>query len=102
LITAPRWGYKDVGEYYAKASPFFSLMKNEKSLPKTLFIQSKDDPWVPFLAAEKLMRKMKLSNDQKGNKFIFTDKGGHNGFHGIQGCWGDLVVSKWFLSLKNI
>ncbi len=102
LITAPRWGYKDVEEYYAMASPFFSLMKNEKSIPKTLFIQSKDDPWVPFLAAEKLMTKMRFSNDQKNNKFIFTDKGGHNGFHGVQGCWGDQVVSKWLLSFQTI
>ena len=102
LITAPRWGYKDVEEYYAKASPFFSLIKNEKSLPKTLFIQSKDDPWVPFCAAEKLMKKMKSSSEKNVNQFIFTEKGGHNGFHGVQGCWGDQVVSKWFLSLKNI
>jgi len=102
LITAPRWGYENVEEYYAKASPFFSLINNEKIIPKTLFIQSKDDPWVPFLAAEKLMEKMKYSNDQKINKFIFTEKGGHNGFHGVDGCWGDQVVSKWFLSLKTI
>ena len=102
LITAPRWGYKNVEEYYAKASPFFSLIKNEKPIPKTLFIQSKDDPWVPFLAAEKLMKKMKFSNNQKSNNFIFTEKGGHNGFHGIEGCWGDQVVTKWFLSLKTI
>jgi len=102
LITAPRWGYKNVEEYYAKASPFFSLIKNEKPIPKTLFIQSKDDPWVPFLAAEKLMEKMKFSNNQIANQFIFTEKGGHNGFHGVQGCWGDQVVSKWFLSLKTI
>ena len=101
LITAPRWGYKDVDEYYAKASPFFSLIRNEKSLPKTLFIQSKDDPWVPFLAAKKLMEKMKFYNNQKANKFIFTDKGGHNGFHGVQGCWGDQVVSRWFLSFQD-
>ncbi|MBW3042359.1 alpha/beta fold hydrolase [Prochlorococcus marinus] len=102
FITAPRWGYKDVGEYYAKASPFFSLIENKKSLPKTLFIQSKDDPWVPFLAAEKLMEKMKFSNNQMANQFIFTEKGGHNGFHGVKGCWGDQVVSKWLLSLKTI
>ena len=102
LITAPRWGYKDVEEYYSKASPFFSIMKNEKSPTKTLFIQSKDDPWVPFGAAEKLMEKMKYSSNQKCNQFIFTEKGGHNGFHGVQGCWGDQVVSKWFLYLKNI
>ena len=102
FITAPRWGYKDVEEYYAKASPFLSLIKNEKSLPKTLFIQSKDDPWVPSLAAEKLMEKMKFSKDQIVNQFIFTEKGGHNGFHGVDGCWGDKVVCKWFLSLKTI
>ena len=102
FITAPRWGYKDVEEYYLNASPFFSLIKNEKSLPKTLFIQSKDDPWVPSGAAEKLMEKINFSNDERGNQFIFTEKGGHNGFHGVEGCWGDQVVSKWFLSLKNI
>ena len=102
FITAPRWGYENVEEYYAKASPFFSLINNEKPIPKTLFIQSKDDPWVPFLAAEKLMEKMKFSNNKKANQFIFTEKGGHNGFHGVQGCWGDQVVSKWFLSLKTI
>jgi len=102
LITAPRWGYKNVEQYYEKASPFFSLMKNEKSIPKTLFIQSKDDPWVPVLAAEKLMQNMKSSNDQKDNKFIFTNKGGHNGFHGDRGCWGDEVVSKWLLSFQTI
>ena len=102
LITAPRWGYKNVEEYYENASPFFSLIENEKPIPKTLFVQSRDDPWVPFLAAEKLMEKMKLSNDQNLNKFIFTEKGGHNGFHGVDGCWGDKVVSKWLLSLKTI
>jgi len=102
FITAPRWGYKDVDEYYANASPFFSLINNDKCLPKTLFIQSKDDPWVPFYAAEKLMEKMKFSNDQKFNQFIFTEKGGHNGFHGIDGCWGDQVVTRWLLSCKTI
>ena len=102
LITAPRWGYKDVSEYYTKASPFFSLIDNQRPIPKTLFIQSKDDPWVPFFAAEKLMKNMQSFNDQKANKFIFTDKGGHNGFHGIAGCWGDQLVSKWLLSLNNI
>jgi len=54
---------------------------------------------VPFLAAEKLMEKMKFSHDQN---FIFTEKGGHNGFHGVDGCWGDQVVIKWLLSLKTI
>ena len=57
---------------------------------------------MPSGAAEKLMEKMQLSNDQRVNQFIFTEKGGHNGFHGVEGCWGDQVVSKWFLSLKTI
>ena len=54
---------------------------------------------MPFLAAEKLMEKMKFSNDQKANQFIFTEKGGHNGFHGINGCWGDHLVEKWLTNL---
>ena len=95
-------GFKDVDDYYYKASPLRLIYKEPFSLPKTFIIQSLDDPWVPFLAAEKLMEKMKFSKYQIANQFIFTEKGGHNGFHGVLGCWGDQVVSKWFLSLKTI
>ena len=98
-ITAPRWGYKDVNEYYLKASPIFALSENKKIIPPTLFIQSMDDPWVPSYSAETLKKKMLLCSDQKLNKVILTKKGGHNGFHGVDGCWGDYVVSKWLLGL---
>ncbi len=98
-ITAPRWGYKDVNEYYLKASPIFALSENRKSIPPTLFIQSMDDPWVPSSSAENLKNKMLLCSDQKSNKVILSEKGGHNGFHGIDGCWGDYAVTKWLLDL---
>ncbi len=98
-ITAPRWGYKDVNEYYLKASPFFALSENKRIIPPTLFIQSIDDPWVPSSSLETLKNKMLLCNDQKANKVFLTKKGGHNGFHGVDGCWGDYVVSKWLLGL---
>ena len=48
------------------------------------------------------MKEIKISNNQKANNFIFTEKGGHNGFHGVNGCWGDQVVTKWLLSFQII
>ena len=30
---------------------------------------------------------------------FITEKGGHNGFHSINGCWSDEVVKNWFISI---
>jgi len=30
---------------------------------------------------------------------LITKKGGHNGFHSINGCWSDEVVKNWFMSI---
>jgi len=49
-----------------------------------LFIHAKDDPWVPYNATLNLRKE----SIDKFTIFI-TEKGGHNGFHSINGCWSD-------------
>ncbi len=92
LITAPRWGYRDVDEYYQECSPIFGLLSDPTSLPPTLLLQALDDPWVPAISAQELYKK-------KGNNlnlnFVFLSHGGHNGFHSKNGCWGDKLVKNW-------
>ncbi len=94
IITAPRWGYKDVDDYYKNASPIQNLNDNYHLLPPILLLQAIDDPWVPAVSALGLSKRM---NDLLSSplKVILTSKGGHNGFHGINGCWGDKLVSCW-------
>tara|TARA_Y100001968_G_C19418140_1_gene750152 strand:- start:1111 stop:2214 length:1104 start_codon:yes stop_codon:yes gene_type:complete len=98
-ITAPRWGFKDVKSYYKEASPLLKLIENPE-LPPTLFLQAKDDPWVPYLATEKLMKEI-YSQDNSKISILLSQKGGHNGFHGNNGCWGDHLVGEWFNKLSN-
>ena len=97
-ITAPRWGYKDVNDYYLEASPLLKLPKSSAMLPPILFLQALDDPWVPAAGVEQLAEHISSSQFRRF-KFMLTKKGGHNGFHGIKGCWGDLLVQKWFTRL---
>ncbi len=99
LITAPRWGFNDVDDYYANASPFKSLLENSFKMPHTLFIQSVDDPWVPFKATRKLFEKVNSLGGDTRLEVCLTSHGGHNGFHGINGCWGDDLVEHWLLKL---
>ncbi len=97
LITAPRWGYSTVEEYYKNSSPIEKIIKNNNSLPPTLMLQAEDDPWVPIDALVKLEE---LINNKSESKLtiIRTKKGGHNGFHSLDGCWGDKLVKYWLLS----
>ncbi len=99
FITAPRWGYKNVDEYYKNASPKNKLcVENFERLPKTLIVHSFDDPWVPIRAARELYESTRKKNVSNLD-VLLTNKGGHNGFHGTAGCWGDLVVKNWLLKL---
>tara|TARA_Y100001968_G_scaffold331372_1_gene385828 strand:- start:2201 stop:3322 length:1122 start_codon:yes stop_codon:yes gene_type:complete len=101
-ITAPRWGYKDVDTYYKDASPINSLLKRLGDIPPILFVQSLDDPWVPSEALSYLEKEILMTKYIKNIDFVFTEKGGHNGFHSPKGCWGDYLVSSWLLKRKNI
>ncbi len=94
-ITAPRWGYKNVDDYYSKASPLTRLLGNPDHLPETLILQSKDDPWVPSQGAERI--KTQIANSNSKIKVILTKYGGHNGFHGINNCWADYLVRNWLI-----
>ena len=93
-FTAPSWGFNSLEDYYVKASPIFRIQKLIKKLPPMLFIHAKDDPWVPCKATLNLKK-------ESIDKFtiLITKKGGHNGFHSINGCWSDEVVKNWFISI---
>ncbi|WP_320674750.1 alpha/beta hydrolase [Prochlorococcus sp. MIT 1341] len=95
IITAPRWGYKSVDNYYRAASPLKDLILNNPNIPQTLFLQSEDDPWVPSESA-KLLAERNLNINDNNIRVILSKLGGHNGFHGINGCWGDQIVKRWF------
>jgi len=100
-ITAPRWGFSDVDDYYKSASPLEALLRNPPEMPKTLFIQSLDDPWVPSQAAESLSKSINAIEGSSPFQVCITSYGGHNGFHGKGGCWGDELVKRWLLKLVN-
>ena len=93
-FTAPSWGFNSLEDYYVKASPIFRIHNSRKKLPPMLFIHAKDDPWVPYEATLNL-RKESIENFT----ILITKKGGHNGFHSINGCWSDEVVKNWFMSI---
>ncbi len=100
VITAPRWGYTDVDSYYLGASPLPKLLNGSSDLPPTLILQAIDDPWVPAKSASTLLEKVSL--DKKSHlQILLTSRGGHNGFHGQDGCWGDELVKSWFLKLEE-
>ncbi len=102
-ITAPRWGYKNVDDYYRRASPIYSLNSDSlEMIPKTLLIQSLDDPWVPSQAIENLYMSIKKRKLDYKVEILLTKNGGHNGFHSLGGCWGDEVVKRWLLKFANI
>ena len=103
-VTAPRWGYASVEDYYALASPMPRLLDASRHLPPTLILQAFDDPWVPASTAIQLSHE--LSNQGSDDcllplKVLITPRGGHNGFHGtgeslISGCWSDRLACHWF------
>ena len=91
-VTAPRWGFEDVEAYYREASPLQHLIRSPQRMPPTLMLQALDDPWVPAHSA--LALRDALPNTQP-IQLMFTPKGGHNGFHGITGCWSDQLAVAW-------
>ena len=97
-VTAPRWGFADVWGYYREASPLHHLVKSQHRMPKTLLLQAEDDPWVPAAAARDLADQIDPSAPISS---IFTRTGGHNGFHGLGGCWGDQLAVAWLKSIVN-
>ncbi|MEB3105730.1 MAG: alpha/beta fold hydrolase [Cyanobacteriota bacterium] len=94
-ITAPRWGYSGVREYYQKASALQPLLANRLGLP-LLLLQAQDDPWVPAAAAQAL-RAASLPDLE----LLLPPHGGHNGFHfsgdSTEASWADRQVATWLM-----
>ena len=95
-VTAPRWGFCDVEAYYREASPLQHLIAAPDRLPPTLLLQALDDPWVPAASAKTLQAAL---NEGGSIRQTFTRRGGHNGFHGRGGCWGDQLALRWLQSI---
>jgi uncharacterized protein len=106
-ITAPRWGFADVGAYYNACSPWPRLRKALDRLPPMLLVHAKDDPWVPVESLLALAAEL-AARQGRGNagawlgpwpEVVVTDQGGHNGFHAPgdsdEGCWSDQLAALW-------
>lgn len=97
LITAPRWGYGSVEQYYAEASPLHRL-NGTLSLPPTLLLHAADDPWVPAAPALALAGAPPEQRPAR-LEICITRHGGHNGFHGVgdnpEGSWSDRLTARW-------
>ncbi len=101
LVTAPRWAFGGVDDYYREASPINLLLEKSYALPQTFFIQALDDPWVPAEAVKKLSDEIDRMSLSEKLKVILTTTGGHNGFHGKNGCWGDDLVRNLLISVSS-
>ena len=103
-VTAPRWGFVSVDDYYAGASPLPRLLSASVPLPPTLILQAFDDPWVPASAAIQLQNAMAadgVPSRRRQLEVLLTPQGGHNGFHTpgdsvLKGCWSDRLACAWF------
>jgi predicted alpha/beta-fold hydrolase len=97
LITAPRWGYASVEEYYASASPIHWLATGPE-LPPTLLLHAADDPWVPAGPAMALAAGDPAALPRR-LEICLSERGGHNGFHGhgdsAWGSWSDRLTARW-------
>lgn len=111
-ITAPRWGYGSVQEYYREASPLPGLLgrleRADHGLPPTLLLHAADDPWVPVGATRRVEQAVQAAGAAAlaPLEVLITPRGGHNGFHarcdrpaGAGGCWGDRLTARWLRRL---
>jgi predicted alpha/beta-fold hydrolase len=103
-ITAPRWGYGSVEEYYAAASPLAPLRQQAlgRHGPRTLLLHAADDPWVPAgptQALAELLVRMHPAPAPPALEVLVTRRGGHCGFHGEgddpQASWSDRLTVAW-------
>ena len=74
------------------------LIATPDRLPPTLLLQAFDDPWVPAASAQALQAALPEGSPIRQT---FTPRGGHNGFHGRGGCWGDQLAVRWLQSIAE-
>jgi predicted alpha/beta-fold hydrolase len=106
-ITAPRWGYGTVEEYYAAASPLALLRQQALGQrgPRTLLLQAADDPWVPAGPSQvlaDLLAGIPQASEPPALEVLVTRHGGHCGFHGEGddplASWSDRLTVAWLSS----
>jgi predicted alpha/beta-fold hydrolase len=96
LYTAPRNGYADAADYYARCSsaPFVT-----KATAATLIVSSRDDP---FVAVEPIEQLGALPNVELN----ISDRGGHTGFLGHDGRggwgWAEAVIARWVVGKSMV
>ena len=118
-ITAPRWGFADVGAYYEACSPLPRLRQLVGEphgagtlFPSLLVVQAEDDPWVPVASARSLAEAVAARQASGAARtdagavagaeavgagavavpeVLITARGGHNGFHAP----GDTFAGCW-------
>jgi predicted alpha/beta-fold hydrolase len=97
IYTAPHAGFRDVTEYYEKASalPYIKQI----AIP-SLIIHSKDDPFIPFAPFER--------REISGNPNVFLlapERGGHVGFfsagEGEQRYWAEVRLIEFIKALTG-
>ena len=92
LYTAPRAGFRDAAEYYARSSAA-QFVPNIR-VP-TLILAARDDPFISAEPIERLVRPDHVA-------IQITDHGGHGGFIGADGAggiyWGERAVANWLLA----
>jgi predicted alpha/beta-fold hydrolase len=91
-FIAPRSGFADAWDYYARNSALDRLAAIRH---RTLVIHSFDDPWIP---AESYRRVDWEANPRVSA--VLTRSGGHLGFHGHDSPvpWHDRVLGAFFLT----
>ena len=50
-------------------------------------------------SAKILLEKLSSIEGNKQLNVFLTRQGGHNGFHGNDGCWGDVFVKRWLVKI---
>jgi predicted alpha/beta-fold hydrolase len=85
--TAPRNGFKDALDLYAKSSAnqFIAGIP----LP-TLLIHAADDPWIPRASYDEVPW-----HANANVRLVMTASGGHVGFHGKTGLWYPPVLTQF-------
>jgi predicted alpha/beta-fold hydrolase len=111
VITAPRWGYASVDQYYAAASPLEALRQRALAPhgaspgPPTLLLHAADDPWVPagptVELAALLVARGEAGASPTDLEVLVSRGGGHCGFHGVGdeplACWSDRLTAAWLV-----
>ncbi len=89
LHTAPRAGYRDAADYYARASS--NQFVPHIAVP-TLILAAKDDPFVDCRPIERLAAPACVD-------VCITARGGHVGYLGADGsggiCWSEEAIVDW-------